>query len=375
MGMTMNWIKHPGFYIKEELDERGWSQRDLAFILGVPEQAVNMIVSGKRGISPDMARALGDAFNVHPDLFANLQKNHDMALAKPPSPGVSLLGKMHVQYPVREMVNRGWLINSDANMLEEQLVRFFRVSDPSEIPYLEHAAKKRNSYEEREVPPAQLAWLFRVRQVAQSISVPQYSEAKLRDALEQLRGLLVAPEQTRDVPRLLSECGVRYVIVEKLPNSKIDGVCFWMDTHSPVIGMSIQRDTIDNFWFVLRHEIEHVLRKHGMGQEKIDGDLSKSEEGSVEDEEERIANAEARDFCVITDKFESFMIRKKPFYYERDVIAYSRIINRHPGIIVGQMQRKLGNYSYLTRHLAKVRQFVVPNAIVDGWGHSLAISL
>ncbi len=204
MGMTINWIKHPGFYIKEELDERGWSQRDLAFILGVPEQAVNMIVSGKRGISPDMARALGDAFNVHSDLFANLQKNHDMALAKPPSPGVSLLGKMHVQYPVREMVNRGWLINSDANMLEEQLVRFFRVSDPSEIPYLEHAAKKRNSYEEREVPPAQLAWLFRVRQVAQSISVPQYSEAKLRDALEQLRGLLLAPEQTRDVPRLLS---------------------------------------------------------------------------------------------------------------------------------------------------------------------------
>jgi len=373
MGMTMNWIKHPGFYIKEELDERGWSQRDLAFILGVPEQAVNMIVSGKRGISPDMARALGDAFNVHPDLFANLQKNHDMALAKPPSPGVSLLGKMHVQYPVREMVNRGWLINSDANMLEEQLVRFFEVSEPSEIPYLEHAAKKRNSYEEREVPPAQLAWLFRARQVARSISVPQYSEAKLRDALEQLRGLLLAPEQTRDVPRLLSECGVRYVIVEKLPNSKIDGVCFWLDSHSPVIGMSIQRDTIDNFWFVLRHEIEHVLRKHGMGQEKIDGDLSKSEEGSAEDEEERIANAEARDFCVNTDKFDSFMIRKKPFYYERDVIAYSRIINRHPGIIVGQMQRKLGNYSYLARHLAKVRQFVGPNAIVDGWGHSLAL--
>jgi addiction module HigA family antidote len=375
MGMAMNWIKHPGFYIKEELDERGWSQRDLAFILGVPEQAVNMIVSGKRGISPDMARALGDAFNVHPDLFANLQKNHDMAFAKTPSPGVSLLGKMHVQYPVREMVNRGWLINSDANMLEEQLVRFFGVSEPSEIPYLEHAAKKRNSYEERDVPPAQLAWLFRVRQVAQSISVPRYSEAKLRDALEQLRGLLVAPEQTRDVPRLLSECGVRYVIVEKLPNSKIDGVCFWLDAHSPVIGMSIQRDTIDNFWFVLRHEIEHVLRKHGMGQEKIDGDLSKSEENTAEDEEERLANSEARDFCVVTEKFESFMIRKKPFYYERDVIAYSRIVNRHPGIIVGHMQRKLGNYSYLARHLAKVRQFVVPSAIVDGWGHSLAISL
>ena len=30
------WVKHPGFYIKEEMEERGWLQRDLAFVLGVP---------------------------------------------------------------------------------------------------------------------------------------------------------------------------------------------------------------------------------------------------------------------------------------------------------------------------------------------------
>ena len=61
---TTTWIKHPGFYIKEEMEERGWLQRDLAFILGVPEQAVNMIIAGKRGVSPDMAKALGAAFDV-----------------------------------------------------------------------------------------------------------------------------------------------------------------------------------------------------------------------------------------------------------------------------------------------------------------------
>jgi HTH-type transcriptional regulator/antitoxin HigA len=55
------WVKHPGYYIKEEMDARDWRQRDLAFILGVPEQAVNMMLSGKRGISPDMALALADA--------------------------------------------------------------------------------------------------------------------------------------------------------------------------------------------------------------------------------------------------------------------------------------------------------------------------
>jgi HTH-type transcriptional regulator/antitoxin HigA len=174
---------------------------------------------------------------------------------------------------------------------------------------------------------------------------------------------------------LLTDCGVRFVIVEKLPNAKIDGVCFWLDEHSPVIGMSTQRDTIDNFWFVLRHEIEHVLQKHGRKVEMIDADLQKSSADQKEADEENVANSAARDFCVVTDKFESFMIRKRPFYYERDVIAYSRLVNRHPGIVVGQMQRYLANYSYLTRHLSKVRQFVLPGAMADGWGQVLSISL
>ena len=79
--MNVNWIKHPGHYLKEEMEERGWSQRDLAFILRCPEQAVNLILSGKSGISPEMAKALGEAFDINPDTFANLQKAYDMAHA------------------------------------------------------------------------------------------------------------------------------------------------------------------------------------------------------------------------------------------------------------------------------------------------------
>ena len=76
------------------------------------------------------------------------------------------------------------------------------------------------------------------------------------------------------MPRIMAECGIRYIIVEKLPKARIDGVCFWLDDNSPVIGMSLQRDTIDNFWFVLRHEIEHVLRRDGQDEEVIDEDLA-----------------------------------------------------------------------------------------------------
>jgi HTH-type transcriptional regulator/antitoxin HigA len=371
--MGNSWIMHPGYYIKEEMDARGWIQRDLAFILGIPEQGLNMILSGKRGISPDMAKALGKAFNVPPEFFANLQQAYDLANAREPNSEIEVLGKMHANYPLREMINRGWLQKTDAALLEEQLVRFFDVSCVADIPYMPHAAKK-SSYEEREIPPAQLAWLFRVRQIAKAISVPKYSEQGLREAIAQMQPLMLEPEGARDVPRLLMECGVKFILVEKLQNAKIDGVCFWIDG-TPVVGMSTQRDTIDNFWFVLRHELEHVLRGHGQTAEMIDDDIqAERADNAAIPMDEAVANAAALEFCV-TSKFDSFLMRKHPFYYERDVIAFCRVVNRHPGIIVGQMQRRTKNYKYLTRHLAKVRQFVLPGAIADGWGQVLPISL
>ena len=381
MGVTMTaadaaWVKHPGFYIKEEMDARGWLQRDLAFILGCPDQAVNMILSGKRGISPEMAKALGDAFDVPAEFFANLQQSYDLAQARPPDPSVAARRQMQSAYPIREMIKRGWLQMADMALMETQLVRFFEVDDLDGIPYMAHAAKK-SSYEERDVSPAQLAWLFRVRQIAKSISVPRYSEKALIEATTNLQRLLIAPDEARHVPRILLECGIRFVLVEKLPAANVDGVCFWLDDRSPVIGMTTRRDTIGNFWFVLRHEIEHVLQKHGRGEEMIDADLE-GEGASTMDTlptEERTANAAASDFCVPTQKLDLFMQRKHPFYYEKDVVAFSRLMQRHPGLVVGQMQRRMNRYDYLTRYLVKIRHFLLPGSIADGWGQVVPVSL
>ena len=375
--MTVNatWIEHPGSYIKEEMKERGWLQRDLAFILDCKEQIVNMILSGKRGISADMARALGEAFDVPAEFFANLQQAHDLARAKTPDPSIPARRNMQSAFPIREMIRRGWIEASDTTLLESQLVRFFEVADTNDIPYLAHAAKK-SRYVERQIPAPQLAWLFRVRQIARSITVPAYSEQALKTAIGDLESLLRAPEEARHVPRIMAECGIRYIIVEKLPKARIDGVCFWLDDNSPVIGMSLQRDTIDNFWFVLRHEIEHVLRRDGQDEEVIDEDLTgTSNTGVTILPDEIAANWAAANFCVPRDKLDSFLMRKQPYYYEKDVVAFAKRHQRHPGLVVGQMQKRMDRWDYLTRRLVKIRQFVLPSAMADGWGQTIPMSL
>ena len=359
-------VPHPGFFIREELEAREWSQRDLAYILDTPEQAVNMIMSGKRGISPEMAKALGEAFDVNPDLFINLQRAYDMARARDPDPSVGRRARLQSAYPVREMIRRGWLHGSDAAMLEAEMARFFEVANVNDIPHMQHAARKSSYYDE--TPPTQVAWLFRVRQIAKTVVVGRYSEKALRDALPRLRAMLQDPEEVRHVPRLLSECGIRFVIVECLPTAKIDGVCFWLDKQSPVIGMSIRLDRIDNFWFVLRHEIEHVLRKDGQGRAIIDIDIDSEGLKGQLPPEEVTANGAASDFCVPAVEMDSFVARKAPFFAERDVIGFARRINVHPGLVIGQIQNRTKRWDFLRRYLVKVRQQLIPTAIVDGWG-------
>ena len=366
-------VPHPGEFIRDELEARGWSQRDLAYILGTTEQAVNVIISGKRGISPEMAKALGQAFDVSAEYFANLQQMYEMANARAPDAGISRRAALQSVYPVREMIKRGWLEDTEIDLLELQVMRFFGKNNLADVPYLAYAAKKAD-YTGTTQP--QLAWLFRCRQIASEMVVASYSERRLRAFISDMSRLMVDPEEIRQVPRLLGECGVRYVVVETLPKANIDGVCFWLDDLSPVIGMTVRHDRIDNYWFVLRHEIEHVLNQDGRGElraETVDVDLEEASDDLPP--YEVAANNVAAESCVPKNELENFYTRKFPFISERDTLAFAKRVQRHPGIVVGQLQRKMNRYDWLTKYKVKVRQFLIGAATVDGWGVAAPISL
>jgi HTH-type transcriptional regulator/antitoxin HigA len=360
-------VDHPGEVIREELEARGWSQRDLAFVLGIKEQQVSQLLSGARHVTPELARMLGDAFDVSPDFFANLQKQWELSRAKAPDPAVKVRASLLAKWPVREMIFRRWIEDADPELLTEQISRFFELDNENAEPEVAFAAKRTNYDDD---PPGQVAWLFRVRQLARQVQVPPYSRDRLLQAVERMRPLLIEPEAAQQVAPILAECGVRLVVVEALPNIKIDGVCTWLDDHSPVIGLSTFYDRFDNFWFVLRHEIEHVL--NGDGREKGILDTLEGEAATDSDKlpaEERRANSAAANFCVPREKMMSFYARKAPYFSERDVVGFASVMEVHPALVVGQIQFLTGRYNYLRKYQVPVRRYVVADAVTDGWGH------
>lgn len=367
-------FRTPGQLIKSLLDQRNWTKRTLAVVLDVGESTITRLVGDKQPVDAKLAVILEEVFGTSAERFLSLQKEFDLAQARivaQPDPGRATRAHLYGDLPVGEMIKRGWLDAEnvrDTKKVEGSLMRFFGVNRPEDIEILPHAAKK--TAVNSPATPAQMAWLYRVKQIATEMMVGPYSPQLVRGALPKLRALMVSAEGAGKVPRILAECGIRFVIVESLTAAKIDGVCFWLNDQSPVIGMSLRFDRIDNFWFVLRHEIEHVLQLHGRNGAMLDAELEGDRAGTGPQvaDEERVANEAAQEFCVPAEMLNAFIARKDPFYSERDLIGFSRILKTHPGVLAGQLQRKTGRYDRFRDHLAKVRTLILPNAIKDGWG-------
>lgn len=369
-----NFAEPPGVYIREELESRGWSQRDLAFILGYSEQTITKVISGKSGISAEMAKALGEAFGTSASLWAGLQKEWELREARDPDPSIKARAELQKKYPIREMISRGWLEEAEQSVLQMQFDRFFELEANDNVNFAAAARKTHDRHS-----PEEEAWLYRVRQLARDIAVPPYSAEKLKAALPQLRALMVDPEDIRFVPEILAGCGVRFVVVEKLNNCKIDGVCTWLG-NEPVIGVTVRHNRLDNFWFVLIHEIEHALRGHGKdGNEIIDSKLDDPDPDAVTEvdikEQEAEADHAAKNFGFPHEKLLSFYSRKAPYIREQDIIGFSSLNEVHPAIVVGQIQFLKKDYAWLKRWLVPVRQHILPASVVDGFGTIAEASL
>ena len=81
--MSMKEPPHPGQSVRYDCIEAvGLSVTDAAKVLGVTRQALNNVVTGRAGISPEMAIRLDKAFGGSPEAWLSLQTAYDLAQAR-----------------------------------------------------------------------------------------------------------------------------------------------------------------------------------------------------------------------------------------------------------------------------------------------------
>ena len=358
----------PGEFVREELDERGWTQADLAVILNKPLPAVNEIITGKKAITPETAKSLGDAFGVGAEFWLNLESAYRLSLAAPSDANVAKRATLYSTAPIKDLIKRKWIrTSSDIGELERNLLAFYGVTSLDDIQGHKFAARKSSPY--TATSPSEWAWYCRAFQMAEALHVGSYSESTMRsEGLAELHRLTTSEQELRNVANVLAELGIRFVIVERLAKMQVDGVAFWLDDDQPVIAMTLRTDRIDGFWFTLAHELAHILNRD---QPNLDTNLVGKDRQPTDDkpEIEKRADIFASDFLVPKAEIESFVLRVRPLYSKIRINQFANRIGVHPGIVIGQLQhrREIG-WDHSREMLVKVREQVVSTAYVDGWG-------
>src|ERR1700730_3644425 len=78
--MPMKNPPHPGLHVRHDcLEPLGLTVTEGAKVLGVTRQALNNLLNGKSGISPEMAVRLGKAVGSSAENWAGIQLDYDLA--------------------------------------------------------------------------------------------------------------------------------------------------------------------------------------------------------------------------------------------------------------------------------------------------------
>ena len=368
---------HPGKILRQKLEEKGWTQEELAAITGRNRGTISGIVSGRTGVTPEMALALGAAFGNDPAEWLGWSAAYELATTEENLEPVERRARLYQLAPIRDMQKRGWLRETgDLEELERELVSFFG-SHPGESLNFPVATRRTITLDELNI--AERAWCFRARQLAALLpTTNSFSPDRLPSVEARLRQLAAFPKEARKLSRVLMEAGISFVVVEPLPGAKIDGAAFWLSERKPAIAVSLRFDRVDAFWFTVLHEFAHI--KNG-DQLSVDTDLLKEGANGIsvvlaEDAAEQRANGEAANTLIPKAELDSFIRRVGPYYSADRIVQFAHKIKMHPGIIVGQLQhRGEVGYSALRDFLVKIRSVVVETALTDGWGQSISPGL
>lgn len=344
-------VLRPGRILRRELEARGWTQKDLAEIMGRPAQAISQIVRGQKQITPETALELAAAFGTSPALWLSLESNYRLFLARRESDGdqneIARKSRLYALTPVAELTRRGWIQDRPSlPELEREICAFLGIDSPDQQPALV-AGFRQTVTRDAEVA-AQVAWVRRVELLVREQSVEPYNPGGAKAMVNELLSHAESVEQISRVPHVLHRYGIHFAAVPHLSHTYLDGAALLVEER-PVVALTLRYDRIDSFWFTLLHELAHIVAGHpGIYLDNLD----KTDGDEVEEE----ANAIARDWLLDPGELRAFVSETRPYFSRERITSFAQSQGRHPGIVLGRLQHEqLVPYANLRNLLVKVK--------------------
>lgn len=337
---------HPGYYIKELVEETGLSQEEFAKRLDTTPKTLSVLISGGQRLSADIALKLSKMLGTSAEYWLNLQSAFDAVSAQAAS-----AGEQEKERAVLKVLGYGYFrdcfgLPNLPRRVDEQIERVRRLLGVSSLvvlarPDLATSFRSQGATTDENTVIRANAMVQIATNEAIKVEAPKFDRRRFEEAI------LIALDQTSNHDRFLGvvreefrKAGVILVILPNLAGSKTNGATKRVNGKIMLM-VNDRRLSADTFWFTLFHEIGHILA--GEFGVSLEGDEGASEEN---------ADAYARDTLIDRSAYERFVSRGS--FTRGSICRFSKSIGRDPGIVLGRLQND-GFVSYSDTRLMSLR--------------------
>lgn len=321
---------HPGYYVKEIVDESGLTQEDFAKRLGTTPKNLSLLIRGEQSLSIDIAMKLSRMIGTSVNYWLNLQNAYDALIAEFKSTQELVKERKVFKSLDYKYFRENFALPNLPRKTDEQIKQvreFLKVATLSVFTNRDMAVSFRSSTEtltETNIIKANIMVQIATNKALQ-VDAPKFNKAKFEKATKY--AITLTKNHQNFYPliyKAFCEAGVIFVILPNISGSKINGATKKVGDNVMLM-VNDRRLNADSFWFTLFHEIGHIINgDYGISFEKETG------------EQEEAANKYAEDALIPPEKYKDFISKNK--FDLQAIKKFASEIERDPGIVLGRLQ-------------------------------------
>lgn len=327
------------------MDQMNLARKDLQPYMGSLSK-VSEVLSRKRPLSLSMIRRLHSGLGIPAEVLIGGAEISQAIVGEEPEMD-------YTKFPLKEMFERGCFGDLKANAqrlkdyAEELLLSFMHgvLLKQAEPAFLRAPLHQRGTRDAD--GHALLAWRLCAIKKARANPAPREYKKGVITAkwLKDLARLSAFEDGPRLAREQLGMAGITLVIESHFKGTYLDGAAM-LDEGRPVVAMTLRHDRLDNFWFVLMHELAHVSRHLDEAHPLFTDNLDSPDE---QDRIEREADEMAGEALIPQVAWEKSAARTS--HLSADVVVLAEKLGVHPAIVAGRVRHETKNYRILVKSL------------------------
>lgn len=319
----------PGATIREQLEDRGMTQKEFASRMGMSEKHISHLTNGKAELTQDVSLRLESVFGIPAHFWNNLEiiyrENIERANAENALESDLVIAR---KMPYSAMAKLGWV--EATRELKQKVINlrsFFEVArlvllESLRIPGI--AYRKMGTSETSDYALA--AWAQKARIEARKIDCKPINTENFTLLISEIRSMTTKAPSVfcKELVERMAEHGIALVFLPHIGGSFLHGATF-RDANKIVMGLTVRGKDADRFWFSFMHELHHIIKDH----------MNPQGETSLEQEDE--ADVFARDTLIPPTEYKKLLCQ--PMNKE-NIVLFAKEIGIDPGIVVGRLQKE-----------------------------------